>query len=86
MIVTEAVYVGHLEKEGRPEIIIKRMNEAKVSLHTFEVETIDDNFEVIDVGNMERFLQFLKVQKFNPHSHQMSIRVIIDNEAKVIDY
>lgn len=31
-------------------------------------------------------MQFLKVQKFNPHSHQMSIRVIIDNEAKVIDY
>jgi hypothetical protein len=35
MIVTEAVYVGHLEKEGKVELIIKRMNEAKVSLDTF---------------------------------------------------
>lgn len=52
MVVTEAVYVGHLEREGKIELIIKRMNEAKVSLDTFEVETIDDNFEIIDVGNM----------------------------------
>jgi hypothetical protein len=54
-------------------------------LETFVVETIDDNFEVIDVGNIERFHQFLKIQKFNPHSQQMSIRVIIDEEGKVID-
>ena len=36
-------------------MVIKRLNEAKVSLETYEIETVDDNFEVLPVGNIERF-------------------------------
>ncbi len=61
------------------------MSEAKVNLETFEVETIDDHFEVIEAHNSERFHQFLKIQKYNPHAGQMSIRVIINQEGQVID-
>jgi hypothetical protein len=31
-----------------------------------------------NVGNVERFSQFLKVQQANPNAAQMSIRVIVD--------
>jgi len=50
------------------------------------VETEDDHFEVLNVGNEERFKQFLKIQLCNKNSLQTSIRVIIGPKADIIDY
>lgn len=84
------MYIGHFNegKEGKEEVrlVVKKMGQVKVDLETSEVETEDDHFEVLNIGNEERFKQFLKIQMCNKNSLQTSIRVIIGPNGNVIDY
>jgi hypothetical protein len=55
VIYVEMVYIGHYEetKEGQTTttLVLKKMAEAKIDSQTSELETINDNFEVIPVGS-----------------------------------
>jgi hypothetical protein len=53
VILTEAVYVGHIVTEGGINLAIKKVNEAKINLASSEIETNDDNFELISVGSTQ---------------------------------
>lgn len=80
-------------------LVLKKLNEAKVDSKTSQLQTNDDNFEVLPagnipatLGNLERFNQFLKVQLANPKAANLSIRVMIDErygeeqDPQIIDY
>ena len=86
LIKTEAAYIGHYGDN----IVIKKMQGVKLGKDGSEFDTVDDNFEVVPVGNKERFLQFLRILGSNPKAVQISIRVVIDESdldaPKIIDY
>ena len=71
-------------------VIVKKMEGVKVAVEGKEFETVDDNFEIIEMGNPERFEQFTKILGISERTLQMSIRVIIDesNPEKpyILDY
>ena len=83
---TEAAYIGHKDKS----LIIKKMSGIQIGNEQHEIDTVDDNFESIEIDNTARFEQFMKVMKNNPRAAEMSIRVIIDetveDKPKVLDY
>lgn len=66
------------------------MTEVKLGQDGNEFDTIGDNFEVIEMGNKQRFEQFLRILKIHPKALQMSVRVIIDQSVVgnpvVMDY
>ena len=74
VIKTEAAYIGH----HGDKIVVKKMQGVKLGNNGSEFDTVDDNFEVLPVGNKERFLQFLRILGKNPKAVQISIRVVID--------
>ena len=59
IIYVEMVYIGHfLLQEGTPEevtmLVLKKISEAKFDSVTSELETINDDFEVLPVSSSER--------------------------------
>ena len=85
-MVTEAAYIGH----RGDKVILKKMKEVDLEQGKIEIETVDDNFEEISIGNDSRFQQFMKIMAHNPQSNEMSIRVMV-NEAnpkapEIIDF
>ena len=66
------------------------MSGIQIGNEQHEIDTVDDNFESIEIDNTARFEQFMKVMKNNPRAAEMSIRVIIDetveDKPKVLDY
>lgn len=44
VVYIEMVYIGHFEEEGKVNLVLKKMTEAKFDTNTSELETINDNF------------------------------------------
>lgn len=47
LLTVEAAYIGHMEND----IIIKKMKEIQMQPGKVEIETKDDNFEKLPIGN-----------------------------------
>ena len=82
----ESAYIGHFEDN----IVLKKLFDVKLGSEGSEFETKDDKFEVLPVGNKERFNQFMKILGTKPKAIHMSMRVIIDESVpenpRIIDY
>ena len=72
--ITEAAYIGH---HGN-RLVVKKMDGVKLGSDGGDFETVNDDFEYIDIENEHRFKQFMKLMSLNKNSINMSIRVIIE--------
>ena len=72
--IVEAAYIGHIDNK----VIFKKMIDVKLDRIKVEIETVDDNFEELQVGNEVRFKQFLNIMKMNSKSPEMAMRVVIN--------
>ena len=82
----EGAYIGHYDDK----IVLKKLSDIKLGGQGSEFDTKDDNFEVLPVGNKQRFDQFMKILGTKAKAAQMSMRVIVDESApeapKIIDF
>ena len=60
VIYLEMVYIGHYveksEKRDVTMLVLKKITEAKIDPQTSELETINDNFEILPVG-INKYMQ-----------------------------
>lgn len=54
------------------------MKDINLEAGKIEIQTIDDNFEKLPIGNFHRFNQFIAIMAQNPKANEMSIRVLVD--------
>ena len=86
-MITEAAYIGHVGKK----LYIKKMKDVPIQAGKIEIEDgKEDVYETIEMGNEQRFNQFMKLVSTNAKHSEMSIRVMIDEtvpeKPEVVDY
>ena len=52
MHTTDCAYVAHYIEQEQTKVLVKKLTEATIKGEGTELETVDDNFEVLAVGRL----------------------------------